>query len=66
MQSTYITINVVFRRLVHISNYNKTPTCIAHTLKFLQLPLVIAINAQRGLVGVENEFHGLEYIDGFQ
>ena len=24
MQSTYIT-NVVFRRLVHISNYNKTP-----------------------------------------
>ena len=24
MQSTYITINVVFRRLVYISNYNKT------------------------------------------
>ena len=23
MQSTYITINIVFRRLVHISNYNK-------------------------------------------
>ena len=25
MQSIYITINVVFRRLKHLSNYNKTP-----------------------------------------